>query len=1824
MKKVVKILIMAFAISLCLTLGIINNVEASASSYREGGEYVISNSSDGYTLSYLGETVIFDSINDSLGAISNPGVINFSYVSCDELIILPQGEYEISGKLHSNGMVYIPADAKVTMRDMTVTLGKDSYIRIKGGSLSIASSSISGDDRIIKLDYSASSRLEVISGRISGDTDEALIDIECGQAIIRGADIENGGGVAIRSDSELCLMGSPKISGAIYGILLESPIYMGAYSNEYYSQTPLSIQYMEAFSQGTLTEIFYEVNERSLSNITLYDKNGKEEKITHFESSRHTSEKKFAGIYLPHTVKFFVGDNLVAEQKLLSGEKISPVISDDIVGYEFDNWYKDREGTDVYTSDKRVYSSFSLYGIYSLDAPTFGISSLDFTYDGQERTLAFDYLSHPIEGGYYTYKWYKNGVEISDLSQINVKNVLDSGTYSCRVTYNLLGDSATVFAENIKVNIEKQTVSLPSIPTVKYNGLPQYPSINVNNLYSVDMIYGIDVGTYPVVITLADANNFSWDGTISDSINLDFEILKADNSWVSIPYASDFYIGFPLVASAVSRFGTVEFIYSATENGAYTSSIPTSIGTYYVKAIVQESENYSSLVSDPIRFCILAEEVVGLQLVKSPDKSEYMSFDTFDPEGMEVAAIYNSGRREVISSSRLSYTYNDGKSLRVGDAAVVVEYSGASLPIPISVAPLTYDLSSITFSGAIIIYDGKYHTIPFSMGSMCGLDGVPLVCETYGGGTDVGEYQVKVKFSTESRDYTTPEAIVATLTILPKTVELVWDCQYFVYDSTPKIPSASFTDAMGVKRSVFVCGSAILAGSGYSATAVEYSDNYVFSNPSCLFDIAKADYDMSSAFWSGTEFIYSGELIEVTVSNLPIGVSVAGYTDNRARDVGKYVATASLRYDERNYNAPHLVSFEWEIKPVEYDMSSLQFFSAEYEYDGNEHFPSVSGTVPVGADGIALSYTFSDGAMNVVDGEVLVAITFMTDSKNYIAPDTIFRKVKIIPKGIYVVWSHDSFTYDGNIKTPIAECHIAPLTVSGGKIDAGSYVASAESEDSNYVVINSTYDYKIEKATNYWISYPSIIDFYESGSPSPSAISLYGNAEFRYYQDDTLSTPVTDIYPGEYFMVAIVQEGDNYLPLTSSPIRFNCIEVVPTEMYAEISGELIAFSGVEDSLLVYLIYNDGTKTSIPIESVSVKYQHGESLRCKDTHIEISYIGFETSIPIKVNPSAYDTSLVYWENAEVEYDGFPHTPSISGLPDGISIIEYIGVSGVSAGKYPFSVVLSYDEENYLPPEVPQCTMIIRKAILPCVPDVTVEYNGKALELESNDFYFPTYESEIKNSGEYTIRYRLADEHNYIFENGTFECISTITVLPRQIKVVVSDSSIHWLEGSPMYSARIEGEIVEGDSVDLEYYIEGDRIYAKCDNKNYFLNIESGTLKRLPYPNEYLRGKIIATVLSLITVILLIVIVFKKRSNILDAVYMLRAKNKHKHGIGYINNAPSTALAPSDTPSHPITINLSTNVKDISSSVVSIDQVTGSIVLSAQIESLPPKISQSKICIESYRSEEKILSQSTHLIDSRNSPIDENSEIGIIEDSSDNKSTDEEIEGTTDKISLHDTENTDLDVSLDIVDDPNVYNNSMDALSESSKKEESFNEIEDEDDIYIASYDIEGKLDDELESLTEDYLDIKEGDSIDPIYCDSENHKIEEPRVEIKMEYANAAITDTMARRLIKDDEEVICTNGKEKSIINVDTLSRNFIADDRVDVNILKKKSLIPYDTGYIKVLARGAIDKPLKVLANEFSLSAVKMILLSGGEAIRVTSKNEEKIKQTNKNKTNK
>ncbi len=76
------------------------------------------------------------------------------------------------------------------------------------------------------------------------------------------------------------------------------------------------------------------------------------------------------------------------------------------------------------------------------------------------------------------------------------------------------------------------------------------------------------------------------------------------------------------------------------------------------------------------------------------------------------------------------------------------------------------------------------------------------------------------------------------------------------------------------------------------------------------------------------------------------------------------------------------------------------------------------------------------------------------------------------------------------------------------------------------------------------------------------------------------------------------------------------------------------------------------------------------------------------------------------------------------------------------------------------------------------------------------------------------------------------------------------------------------------------------------------------------------------------------------------------------------------------------------------------------------------------------------------------------------------------------------------------------------------------------------------------------------------------------------------------------------SGIKKAEINIDTIGENFEAGDTVTLNSLKEKGLVSKSAGYVKVLARGELDKPLTIVAQGYSVAAVKMILLVGGRVI--------------------
>jgi ribosomal protein L15 len=87
---------------------------------------------------------------------------------------------------------------------------------------------------------------------------------------------------------------------------------------------------------------------------------------------------------------------------------------------------------------------------------------------------------------------------------------------------------------------------------------------------------------------------------------------------------------------------------------------------------------------------------------------------------------------------------------------------------------------------------------------------------------------------------------------------------------------------------------------------------------------------------------------------------------------------------------------------------------------------------------------------------------------------------------------------------------------------------------------------------------------------------------------------------------------------------------------------------------------------------------------------------------------------------------------------------------------------------------------------------------------------------------------------------------------------------------------------------------------------------------------------------------------------------------------------------------------------------------------------------------------------------------------------------------------------------------------------------------------------------------------------------------------------------------ENDDEI--TYGSKKGIINIDTISSAYNDGDVVTLDSLISKGLVAKNVHFIKVLARGELDKALTIKAHDYSMDAVKMIVVAGGTVIELKS----------------
>jgi len=108
----------------------------------------------------------------------------------------------------------------------------------------------------------------------------------------------------------------------------------------------------------------------------------------------------------------------------------------------------------------------------------------------------------------------------------------------------------------------------------------------------------------------------------------------------------------------------------------------------------------------------------------------------------------------------------------------------------------------------------------------------------------------------------------------------------------------------------------------------------------------------------------------------------------------------------------------------------------------------------------------------------------------------------------------------------------------------------------------------------------------------------------------------------------------------------------------------------------------------------------------------------------------------------------------------------------------------------------------------------------------------------------------------------------------------------------------------------------------------------------------------------------------------------------------------------------------------------------------------------------------------------------------------------------------------------------------------------------------------------------------------------------PRDYVLASEVDDLMQDEVAVALVEETEEI--SDKTKTDIVNIDTLGKCFENGETATLEEMKKRiPAINRKATYIKVLARGTLDKKLTVIADSFSIEAVKMILLTGGNAIK-------------------
>ncbi|MBQ3291673.1 MAG: BspA family leucine-rich repeat surface protein [Mogibacterium sp.] len=614
-------------------------------------------------------------------------------------------------------------------------------------------------------------------------------------------------------------------------------------------------------------------------------------------------------------------------------------------------------------------------------------------------------------------------------------------------------------------------------------------------------------------------------------------------------------------------------------------------------------------------------------------------------------------------------------------------------------------------------YDGETKVIE--------LAGLPdYIKAEYSGnaGTTVGKYTASATLMPDNTDnYNIPVIGSCDWEILKADYDMSdtrWagDMEY-VYDGTEK---SIFLEGLpeGVEP-VYNSNAGTEAGE-YTASAELRYDEANYNKPYApqqKWSIYKTSYDMSTVAWNYTDsFIYDGTEKSISLTGVPEGLTPV-YKGNTGTESGSYEAEVSFEYDERNYEKPVFGGCRWEIGMADAPVNAEGIkwnYTGPFVYDGTPKSVAIAEKVieqgffgrlrgkkavvalegvPEGFDVVYENNVQTDAGVYYASARLINPDD--TNYREFTVPECRWEIVKAEIDTSGAKWNYEgAFTYDGEEKS--VELVGLPDTVTvtytnNAAVNAGEYEALAHIEAAdpkNYEQPKPVKGcwWQINKAT-YDMSGASWAyeaeEVYDGKEKTVTLIGLPEGVRVEAYRGNKA------IEAGNYTAEASLDfsNKDNFetpeVPDLKWRIRKKKISTENASWNYDASTLFVYDEKPKEVKLVGLpqdvdvVYIDNIKINAGTYTARARLTY-DTRNCEADEIP--------DLKWTIHKANYDVEHVHWSyDKPFKYDAYEKSIVLRNVPKSIDI-RYRDNKASAVGTYTAKAYLTYDSENYNPPEI----------------------------------------------------------------------------------------------------------------------------------------------------------------------------------------------------------------------------------------------------------------------------------------------------------------------------------------------------------------------------------------------------------------------------------------------------------------------------------------------------------------------------------------------------------